>query len=101
MSRGIEDSFPVGEEKSASGSPLAAVQKFHLAAVDVHAKNLVAFKWRPGGLKNYFGAVIRKVRLGILPAKGELLQIFEAHLVGWGLRRRGILGSDEKRAKRD
>ena len=72
MGRGIHDSFAIRKEEAASRPAFAAVQKFHLAAVDVHAKNLIAFKRRPGRLKDYFAAVERKVRFGVLPAEGEL-----------------------------
>jgi len=72
MRRGIDNSLAIGKEKPASRSPLAAVQKRHIAAVDIHAEDLIALVWRASGLENDFTSVGRKVSLGILAAKREL-----------------------------
>jgi hypothetical protein len=58
MGRRINDSFAVRKEEPASRPAFAAIQKFDVIAVDIHAKDLIALKRRPGGLENYLIAVM-------------------------------------------
>ena len=72
MRGGIDNSLAVRKEKPAGRSALAAVHEPHVAAVDIHAEDLIALVWRASGLENDFTSVGRKVSLGILAAKREL-----------------------------
>src|SRR5262249_24372097 len=96
MSRGIDELFTIRKEKAASRAPFAAVWKFHIAPVDIHAEDLIALEGRPGGLEDELCTVEGKVRFGILPAEGELLQVLEMLLPRfrrWTWER--VFGSDE------
>jgi hypothetical protein len=75
MRRGIDNPFAIRKEKPAGRSALAAVQKLHVATVNIHAKDLIALVWRASGLENDFSSIRRKVRLGILTAKRELSHV--------------------------
>ena len=75
MRGGIDNSLAVRKEKPAGRSALAAVQKLHIATVDIHAEDLIALVWRSSGLENDFSSVRRKVGLGILAAKRELSHV--------------------------
>ena len=61
--------FPSGKKKPQVVRPLPAVQKFHVATVDVHAENLIALIGRTSGLEDDFRAVVRKVCFSILTAE--------------------------------
>ena len=80
MRRGINESLSIRKEKPASRTASAAVYKFHVTAVDVHAEDLITLKRRPGGLEYEFCAVKGKVGFSVLTAKGELLQVLQVRL---------------------
>jgi hypothetical protein len=61
-----------------SALAFAAVEQFHLAAVEVHAEDLIALIGWAGGLEDDFRAVIRKIRFGVLTAEGKLPQVLQA-----------------------
>ena len=75
MRGGIDNSLAVRKEKPAGRSALAAVHEPHVAAVDIHAEDLIASIGRARRLKDDFIAVEREIRLGILAAESELSHV--------------------------
>ena len=75
MRGGIDNSLAVRKEKPAGRSALAAVHEPHVAAVDIHAEDLIALIGRTSRLKDDLIAVEREIRLGVLTTERELSHV--------------------------
>src|SRR5437870_13055341 len=95
MRRGIKNAFVTGEEVRARCAAVAGRNHLHIRSVDVHRVDLIALAPIARRLKDQLLAVGGKVRLGVLAAKGELLQVAQMLLLrerkSCGLRRSALM----------
>src|SRR5262245_46081750 len=91
MCRRVDDSLTVRRKVAARRAALSTADQLDVGAVDIHRKNLVALVRRACGLKDDLLVIERKISLGVLASKRELLDVSKMYFFRMKLRLQIVL----------